>query len=40
LNGISAGFVAMAYAGWESGGKGSVDDFVWDEDGQIVVEEE
>jgi hypothetical protein len=40
LNGISAGFVAMAYAVWESGKTGSVDDFDWDEDGQIVVEDE
>jgi hypothetical protein len=37
LNGISAGFVAMAYAGWENGRAG---DFAWDDEGQIVVEEE
>lgn len=40
LNGISAGFVAMVYNDLVYGNKKDVDDFEWDEDGQIVVDEE
>lgn len=40
LNGISAGFVAMVYNDLVYGNKKDADDFEWDEEGQIVVEED